>query len=316
MPSKHTFLLLVGLGVIAGLLLMPLPGHWRGIWQSKLFDLGHVPLFAALTWLLWRLCGPNLITPVMLAIAIAGLAELAQQLVGRSGSWLDFVNGACGALAAGTGLWAWQSLNPSSPAPLPLSGSGEKARRPLQGALGLLLVTAGVAWPVYDAAPYLVDACEGAEAFPTLADFRTSRELLRWRTRQAELTRVERDGAWAGRLHFLPGDAPDPYGALRPIRRDFTEYRWLCCAFDVEGGPLELVISIRSGSGDLEETTHYQEMRRYSPGANVVRLDLPAVAPKANPRPLDLTDVWIIQFFLEQPRTPRTIHLQRVWLEK
>ncbi len=296
--EKNTVLVLLSIGLAAGLLLVPLPGTWRGLWQSKGFDLGHVPLFAGLTLVFWRWLGPHLTKPVVAACAFAGMAELLQEYVGRSGDVGDFLRGVLASLAAAAGIAGWQR------------------RRRLWHAVGCLLLLAGLlAWPLYDTVPYLVDACEGAQAFPILADFRSARELLRWRWRQADLTRVSHDGAWAGRLDFFPGPEPYSYGALRPIRRDLSAYHSLCCSFTVADEPLELVISLRSGSGDPGETTHYQESRLYAPGKHLIRLSLPAIAPKANPRPLDLADVWIIQFFLDQPQRMRTIYLHRIWLE-
>ncbi|HEY8505726.1 MAG TPA: hypothetical protein VIL46_14170, partial [Gemmataceae bacterium] len=299
--ARKLAVLLLGVGLAAGVLLVPLPGSWRGIWQARLLNLAHVPLFAALTWFLWRLLGPGLTRPVLIAVALAGLTELAQDWTGRSGGFADFLFGAAGAFAAAAGIRV-------------------RRARGLPARAGYLLLAAGLlAWPLAETAPYLVDAYEGSRAFPTLADFHTRRELLRWRCRQAELRRVPapgRPGAWSGRLDFFPGPHPYPYGALRPIVRDFRAHRWLCCSFAVEEGPLDLVISLRSGPGEWGETCHYQRQQRFGPGEHLVRFDLPAVAPKADPRPLDLSDVWIIQFFLVRPQDPRTVYLHRVWLEE
>jgi hypothetical protein len=299
---KKALVLCLGLGVVAVLLLAPLPHFWHGVWQSKFFDLGHVPLFAALTLLLWAVLGPGLVRPVLIALAVAGLAEIVQTWVDRTGDFLDFLRGALGAFAAAAGVRAWQLR-----------------RRRLLATGYLALIVGLVSWPVYDSGPYLLDAWEGARAFPVLADFHTPFALRRWRWRQADLTRTAdplHPGAWAGRLEFFPGERPYPYGALRPILRDFHAYRWLCCSLVVEEKPLELVISIRSGPGDAGETTHYQEPHVCPVGEHPIWINLPAVAPKANPMPLDLSDVWIIQFFLDHPPEPRTIYVQRVWLEE
>src|SRR5438067_789173 len=128
---KKALVLCLGLGAVAVLLLAPLPHFWRGVWQSKFFDLGHVPLFAALTLLLWAVLGPGLVRPVLIALAVAGLAEIVQNWVGRTGDLLDFVRGALGSLAAAAIIRAWQA----------------RSRR--LRAAGCLLLAAGlVAWPV------------------------------------------------------------------------------------------------------------------------------------------------------------------------
>jgi hypothetical protein len=291
-------LTLLAIALAAALLLVPLPGAWRGLWQSKVLDLGHVPLFALLTVLVWRRLGPGVLGPIAIAVGLAAAGEVLQGLVGRSAGLRDFVRGALGALAAGAGIAAWQAR-----------------LRPAQAFGWLLAVAALIAWPLYDAVPYLIDAWEGSRDFPVLAQFRTERELLRWQWRQAEMTRIPAAEGGAARVTFLPGPESYPYAALRPIRRDLRGYREVCFSLTVPGESLELVISLRSGSGDPDATTHYQEPRRLSRGPHVIRLDLAEVAPKANPRPLDLDDLWIIQLFLEHPQQARTIELHRVWVE-
>jgi len=288
-----------------GVLLMPLPGHWSGPWQGKILDLGHVPLFGVLTLMLWTWLGPRLWRPVAVAVALAGLTEILQQIsqpwLGRRGEFQDFLYGALGSLAAGAAIGAWQNRSH----PVRVSG--------------FVLVMAGaLAWPMVDTVPYGVDAYEGIRAFPILADFSTERQMLRWRWRQSDMSRIATPNAadgWAGRIDFHPGPYPYPYGALRPILRDLRAYGWLCCSFAVEGGPLEVVISLRSGSGQEGETTHYQVQRTYPTGDNLARLNLAAIAPKAEPLPLDLSDVWIIQFFMVRPEKTHSIQVYRVWLE-
>jgi hypothetical protein len=252
---------------------MPLAAWCQGDWQGRLLDLGHLPLFAALTLLPWACLGPGLSRPVLIALAVAGVAEVVQGWVGRTPDPLDFLRGALGALAA---------------------------------AGYLLLAAALLAWPVLDAAPPVLDAYEGTRAFPTLADYGRPRELLRWHCRQAGLARVpdpSHPDSWAGRLDFFPGPGPHTSGAIRPVVRDFSAYRRLCCAFRVGEGPPQLVVSVRSGRGSRCET-HYQVQRLYPAGEHSVRFDLAAVAPKAGPRPPDLPGVEVVQFFVYSPEGP------------
>jgi hypothetical protein len=122
-------------------------------------------------------------------------------------------------------------------------------------------------------------------------------------------------GSWVGRLEFFPGPGPYPSGTLRPVVRDFIGYRRLCCAFRVGERPLELVISVRSGRGGRGQT-HYQTQRSYPAGDHVLRLDLAAIAAKARPRPLDLSDVEAVQFFLCMPPETGVLDLHRIWLEQ
>jgi hypothetical protein len=291
---------LVVMAYAAVLLFAPLPVGWQTGWRAKLLDFGHVPLFAVLVVALRGGLGLRLGWSVVVAVAAAGLVEVIQPAVGRTGDWGDFIHGTLGALAGAAVVRAIECRH-------------RRAR-----AVGCLVLAAGlVAWPVVEVVPYLADAVEAHQAFPVLAGFETDRELLRWECRQAELTRIPyRPGGWVGRLDLFPGPHDYPSAALRPVVGDFRGYRSLCCGFRVVGDPLELVISVRSGTPDRHRTTHAQVGRTYAAGDHVVRLDLAAlVAAAEEPDPLDLSDVRYVQFFAVRPTATRTVFLLLVWLE-
>jgi hypothetical protein len=295
--TRTRSLALAGFAVaLAGLLLLvPLPRAWQGGWRSKLLDLGHVPLFAVLTFALRPAGRGPWHRPALLAVALAGLAELLQAGVGRSADFYDFLRGAAGALAAGLVLRAWQ-------------GPRTAGRLAVHALAALALL----AWPVADAAPRLLDAWEGRRDFPTLADFATRRQLLRWQGQQATLTRVADptgEGGWVGRVEFLPGPSPYPGAALEPVERDWARYSRLCWSFAVEGRPLTLVFSVRGQGG------HYQTEKTFGPGEHVFELDLALAAERSRPGPLDLSDVRLAQVFIVRPKAPRIVYLRRVWLE-
>jgi hypothetical protein len=286
---------------VAVLLLMPLPPYWHGRWQAHFLDLGHVPLFFALTLALAWVWRGRLLGPVLIALAAAGLAEVIQPHFGRTGDVLDFVRGALGTLAAAAVLRAWR-------------GPRTAGRLAAHG----LAVLALLAWPLVDEVPWLLDAYRGARAFPTLADFDTSGELLRWECLQAELTREpdpERPGRWVGRLVMLPGEESYPGAYLEPVVRDWSGYRHVCCTFTVKGEPLRLVFSLRSSSREAGRSTHYQEEKVYPPGEHRACLDLDGAARKARPLPLDLTRVRNLHIFTYDPEQARVVRLHRVWLE-
>jgi hypothetical protein len=71
-------------------------------------------------------------------------------------------------------------------------------------------------------------------------------------------------------------------------------------------GPLDLVISVRSGRGARGQT-HYDIQRPYPAGEHLVRLDLAVIAPKARPRPLDLSDAEAVHLFVCRPEGARTV---------
>ncbi|MDB5312716.1 MAG: hypothetical protein JWO38_6918 [Gemmataceae bacterium] len=293
---------LIAVAVTAGLLLAPLPPDFLGAWQGKLLDLGHVPLFAALVFALRAGIGPPLWRSLAVAIGLAGLAEIIQPTFGRTGDWADFVRGALGALSAAAVIRAWEG------------------RRSAIRAVGFLLLAAGLwVWPVIDLGPYVLDTAAGYREFPVLAAFGTDRELLRWDCHQATFRRGAEPGGppdgQVGRLDLLPGPDEYSYAALRPVVPDFRGHRWLCCEFRTVGGPVDLVISVRTGTDDPGRTTHTDVGRSYGEGTHTVRLDLGALAARARPDPLDLSAVRFVQFFAVRPREVRTVLLYRIWLE-
>ena len=276
------------------LLFVPVPTAWLGVWHGQLLDFGHVPLFAVLFLALRVGAGGQFGRPLLAALTLAGLVELVQPAVGRTGDWKDFLRGALGVLAAALAARAWAQPRP-------------RAR-----ALAHALLAAGcLVWPGAEVAPYLADTVAGRRAFPVLAAFSTDRELLRWECVQAALSR---DGTSGCRVEFLTGPAEYPGAWLRPAVGDFGGAGWLCCEFEVVGPPLDLVISVRTGAG-AGGTTHADVGRRYPAGTHTARLDLAALAARGRPERLVLADVRSVAFFLIRPREPRTLVLRRVWLE-
>jgi hypothetical protein len=286
---------LTAVAATAGLLLAPIPDRLLGVWQGQILDFGHVPLFAALVLALRVGMGSPLWRPLFAAIALAGLAEVVQPFVGRTGDWVDFLRGTLGALSAGAAIRAWES---------------RRAR--VRACAYLALALALPVWPIIEITPYLTDEMTGRRAFPVLASFSTDHELLRWECEQATLTR----GEPGCRVDFLTGPAEYSGVALRPIVCDFRDYRWLCCEFEVIGAPLELATSIRTGMNDPNRTTHTDIAQRCSGGHHIARLDLAAMAAQGRPEPLDLSDVRSVILFVVRPQESRTIVLTRVWLER
>jgi hypothetical protein len=291
----------LGVAPVLLVLLVPLPERWHGGWRNTLLDLGHVPLFGGLTLYLCWVLRPARLWPALIALVVAAFAELVQDRFGRTGDLLDFIRGALGVLAAVVVARAWRG-----------------PRTPGRLALHALAALAVLAWPVAEAAPRLLDAWEGYRSFPTLADFTTARQALRWECRQAVLTRAadpDRPGRWAGCLELLPGPEAYPGAVLVPVVVDWVGYERLCCAFTVEGEPLVVVVSVRGGPDAEGRTSHYQFEREYKAGRHVVEVDLAGAARRARPGPLDLSHLRYVQLFIYRPEQARTLYLHEVWLE-
>jgi hypothetical protein len=287
------------IGLVVVVLLIPLPAHWHGTWQSKFFDLGHVPLFTGLTLILWWCLGVSWVWPALIGVLLAAATEIAQLHTGRSGNVPDFVRGALGVLVAVALIRAWQR---------PRTWRGLCCHA--------LIVLALIAWPLLDSGPYLLDAYEGWRSFPVLADFRTPGEMLRWHTQQSILSRTRgHDGGWRGHLELLPGPAEYPGAVLEPIMHDFSRFRRICWSIATEGEPPSLVFSIRSGRDGANPSNHYQFPRTFQPGEHRVEADLKAIVPQAVPARLDLTNIIALQIFMVRPERATTVYIRRVWLE-
>jgi hypothetical protein len=292
---------LLAIAVVAFLLLTPLPDRWQGDWQSKFWDLTHVPLFAGMTLYLSWILRRSWAAPAIIALVVAGLAELIQDHVGRTGDILDFVRGALGVGTAVVALHAWQG-------PRTLLHLGGHA----------LVIVGLVAWPIADSLPRLLDAYEGYLALPTLADFQTPRQLLRWQCQQSQLLRLpdpEQPERWCGRLELLPGPARYPGAILPVLSYDWRPYQRLCWSFSCEEAGLPLTFSVRSGLDDQNRSNHAQVGQTFQAGAHVVRLDLATLAQQGHFGPLDLSNIRYVQVFSLSAEQTRTVYLRRVWLE-
>ncbi len=292
-PAARTTAIVAVVATVV-LLSVPLPANWLGIWQGQILDFGHVPLFAALVVALRVGMGPPLRRPLGAALALAGIAEVVQPFIGRTGDWWDLLRGALGAGAAAAAIRAWESRR-------------VRLRALSYSALAIALT----AWPVAEVVPYIADTLESQRTFPVLATFSTDRELLRWECNQATLARTA-DG---GHVDFLTGPGDYPGIALRPGVSNFGGYRWLCYEFRVVGAPLALATSVRTATSAPDQTAHTDVQHPYASGSHIARLDLEQMAAQGRPARLDLSDVRAVILFIVRPQEPRTIVLSRVWLE-
>jgi hypothetical protein len=145
-------------------------------------------------------------------------------------------------------------------------------------------------------------------------DFVASRRMLRWEAHQASLERVPCPG-WSGRLEMFPGPWEFPGASLEVVVRDWSGHRRLCCSLTVEGGPLELFISVRGDAEATGQTSHYDVGQTFGPGEHQAELDLAVAAARARPGHLNLKDVRQVVVFVVRPSRRRAVCLRRVWLE-
>jgi VanZ family protein len=280
-------------------LLVPLPDSYRSVWLTKLFDLGHVPLFALVTVCFWWISGRSIRRAFGFSVALAVMGEIAQEFTGRSADLLDVLRGMLGALMAVLVVpvlappWRWRRL-----------------------AGRLALVAALAAWPIWDCGPVLLDACEAARSFPVLSDWKSRWEATRWHTSAAHLEREEAGSgqSWAGRLTVSPH--PGGSGAiLFPVVRDWSGYRRLCCTFSFTGEPLSILISVRDGRKVEPPRKRFDLERRYPAGLHRVVIDLQELAAGTPFAPLDLSRIQSFHFLVTELTEPRTVLLHEIVLE-
>lgn len=270
------------------LLAMPLPAPWHTSWRAKLLDLGHIPLFAGLTWTLrrWTACGWMLAATV--SIAIAGAGEIMQATIpflGRSGDWDDFVRGAIGSLLM---------VNAAT--------AGVKPHSAAQIIYSTLAAIVLLAWPVVDAGPIILDAWNAHRQFPVLADFTTPYEFMRFERKKGASDANRRDGT--GRFYFrdfivLRGDIYDRYPGVDflPPCNDWRGYRNLVIEFDAIGAPqFSLVVKdFRKANGYTERFN--RDDIKFEGGRQRLVVALKDVEKGPKAISLDLSQIQVVQIF-------------------
>jgi hypothetical protein len=287
---------------VAVALFWPLPNDYRAPWTTSLMDLLHVPLFAGVTWALFGVLGRRLGWACGLAVALAAVGELGQSLVGRTASLADLARGVLGVVTAAVVL-RWLRVRPVHP-------------RQLAGALLVVIAVAG--WAGYHYGPVFLDTFRAYRSFPELADFRFRGAVARWRTESAIVRRIAADGVkqtWVGELEFIPNERDASGIILFPVVSDWSAYRTLRCELSFRGEPLDVWLSIRDGRQVRRPQRRFEWQARLAAGRHTVRIDLDAVAKGEEFAPIDLTRVQSFHFGLAGLRQPRTVLLERIFLE-
>lgn len=288
------------------LLLMPIQVATRE--GRSLMDAAHAPLFAVLTLLMmWQLGGAANDRPGRRAIAIwlaivgfSGIMELAQNLSGRSASWADLLANLLGA-TAGLALSAIPRTRGS-------------VRR------GALVVVAGVilaaAW--YRPGLVFADVYRQWRQFPQLADFEDPRELMRWYFQGSRAQR-SRDfatsGEWGLRIDLEPCQYPG--ATLHWPPADWTGYRTLVIDLKLSPGPpLELIVKVQDRRHNNEYEDRFERPFRLTAGTHELRIPLDELKAAPVDRPMDLSRIAVLQFFSVDLKSPRTIFLDNIRLER
>jgi hypothetical protein len=301
-PSRlQAICLTIVLGTVILVLLIPLPHAWRSTWRSKLLDLGHIPLFAFLTFAIYRNLRVGLAVAFCIAASTAAACELAQAAVMRAADFTDFLRGVIGSLLVVVLARGFRS---------PLKTGTALAHLAVAA---LLLV-----WPVVDAIPKLWDAVDAYRSFPIICDFQTRWQSHRWYKERAtveRITGIDWRGPSVGQMEFYPNGATFGAVILFPVIHDWSRYHQLCCDLVVPDEAVDLLISVRDGRRVTGNRKRFDMLRQYLPGDHHVRIDLDSLARGDEFAPLDLTHIESFHLVVQELEQPKSLIVQKVWLE-
>jgi hypothetical protein len=320
MPPRHPRILLLFTALVVALLLIPVPIVTRQ--GAALMDLAHAPLFALVTLVAFFQLPPVLRSvPSAIAIGVtltivSGMIELAQEMTGRSSSWADLWANVLGVTAALCAALARESTS---------------ARR-----RGLLTASAALAFVVASVPGSITywDAWRQKRDLPMIASFEDRFEMSRWRFQSAE-GRLAHEHVTAGqqslRVDLHAGKYP---GALMI----WTPYNWRGAVrkatgaspgsstpaadlvFDVwlsDGPPLDVMIKILDLYHSYRERSdRYERPTRVPAGRHQVRIPLDEIANAPATRQMDLSQIRVLQFYVEWLGEPRTLFVDNIHLEE
>lgn len=315
--------------LLAVLLAVRVPG--QGVWHEVLLNAVHGPIFAVVAVLLLVLIERKapaglaaFVTAFVLAVALGILVEVLQSLAKRPGSTFDVLTDVAGA-AVGLALWRLLVDGRREAIQLNAGATFPRKRRPIEW-LGVAIALAGitfVAWaPLQAARAY----AHRAAVFPSIAEFRSARDLVF----------VSTDGA-----HVAIEPVPDPWGqgpddrglriacdarhspavqVMEPVR-DWRGYSVI--AVDITNpaaSELALTFRILDASHDWSHEDRLNLPLKIPPQTRTtVRVALSAVEGAPAGRRMDLSRIANVMLFgraSSQPAEfPSEFYVSRIWLE-
>ena len=305
----------IGLLIAALLLLMPMPD------MSRLFGYGmdflHAPFFALFAFLLDQkrrrhqhenFC--NLFFFWILLLILALGLEAAQSWVGRDSNWHDGLANILG-ITAGI-LFSFSHA------------MGNLSRKWLPRLLAILLIIAGCLYGVRG----IWDTLQARYDFPVLADFESTDELLRWQTREAQLTQSSKHavtGKFSGRLVLGVGRYPGV--SIELPANDWSVYRWL--KIDIvwpnknssshvphrvpKTLALRLKLEDQGPSNSIDD--RFESTVLIHPGNNQIKIPLTEIANGPDNRLLRLDAMSTLSLFVTDLKNSRTLFIDQIRLE-
>lgn len=297
------------IGVLIVLLFVGGPDSQDRRLYQAFWDLGHVPLFALLTFVACRLPVfarspvPGLLVACTLLTLVAGFAiEWAQPLMGRSFEYADVLSDLLGSYI---GLSLYLAMKPS----LTLAGRS--------GLYVLMVLLALVS--LKPMAFALADEYVMREEFPILADFETPFELSRWENNLAQLQITHeqaRYGEKSMRVDFTPGEYPDITLLDFPGNwRDFKSIRF--SVFSTLPASIQMELKIYD---DQHAASGYKYADRFNreliinPGWNDIEVRMEDVWEAPHERRMELENIAGLSLFIEQLEQPAVFYFDALRL--
>jgi hypothetical protein len=285
-------LVLMACAIVALVLVIPIPAARHHRLLNAVLNLGHVPLFAFLGWIVLRLLGNSVWTVGGLVAVVIGGEWIQIWAPGRTPDWVDAEHGFIGIAIA----WSAWML----------------AHRP---AIALLMGAVLFAVPLARVVPEMGDVASGWSDFPVLARFDQPWSERRWKTHGATLE-LEKDaaGGWFGSLR-LDGDDEFPGAELVPVATDWRGWSRLMMEIELDA-ELNLFLTVRDQRPTFGFGERFNGERKLGAGRQCWELPLAEVEKTPGGRPLNLAEIDSINLFVSPQDAGRAIKIRRVWLEK
>jgi VanZ family protein len=292
------------LALLVVLLLIPMPPAGKVI--NSVGDMLHVPLFACLSFVLFRLvhqrfpratAGAAAMTWV-LSVAVAALTELMQVMTGRTASGHDLFADVCGVT---TGVLAAAAV-----------ASATRRWRILLIAVAACAMGIAIVRP----ARVLMDIVRQRTEMPVLGSFERAGETSRWVAKESRLERASvhaSAGTWCLKVDLQPGTYP---GASLPlVPPDWSAYDELVTDIWLEGPePLRIIVKVTDRAHNNEHDDRFQRAFLLVPGANTIRVPLVDIETAPRHRLLDLQRVATLSYFATRLPSPRNLYLDNIHL--
>lgn len=312
MKLRKSIVLAFTLGLLTAAFFAPVRVRVDGLFWSRVFDVGHIPLLgwlaAVLLYALPARVQPDArrhLLAFTLTVGFAALVEILQPYFGRTKSLTDFINGSLGAGLALTGIAAWRRTGRWR-----WRGGHAVA---LAGALAVAL------WPAYEEWRGLRWR---QKHFPTLGDFENQEELRLWhvqggsrgrptnisftRARASEgeqsLRVVGGAGDWAG-VNYAAGD------------KDWTPFRALTLDVFNPRDPFRLFVRVNDNGEGRTLADRFERGFELTHGWNHLRIPMLEIERGPQSRRLNLKSIRRLAIFTGDGEPQRFWFLDRVHLE-